>query len=154
MFSLNTLIPPNNTALFYYVHKLDEFLDKYKYSIDYNLTLHDGSTFMSYSTLLDDSKRFEERLNNHPQLDINFQYTLKYDVTTKHKYTRPGDTLLHMLCRNDELNLVKIQLLLDRGMKLIKNDEGETQIDVLNKQPDTPLRYNILQILENYFGRM
>jgi len=152
--SMNTLLPPNNTAFFYYINKLDEFLDKYKYPIDYNLTNHEGGTFISYVALYHSDAEFEKRLTKYSQININLQYNLikKHNFIEKHKHTKPGDTLLHMLCRQEKLNLVKIQLLLDRDVKLIRNDDGETQLDVLNKQPDTPLRYNILQILEKYFN--
>jgi hypothetical protein len=41
--------------------------------------------------------------------------------------------------------LVKIQLLLDRDAKLIKNDNGETPINVLKNHQSTKLQQKVLQ---------
>jgi hypothetical protein len=129
---LNTLVPPNNTALFYYVHNLDKFIQKYKYTntIDYNLRSPNGDTYLSMDIFYGNKCLLDERLNHYPQIDINLQYRLK----KKSKYIQDGDTLLHMLCRNNNIHYSKIQLLLNRDAKLIKNDSGETQIDVLEKR--------------------
>jgi len=146
MLELNTLIPPNNSPFFYYVNNLDEFLQNYNYLINMNLPAGDGNTLLSAGAVQHKVK-LESKLNKYPQIDINLQYHIP-----KNKYTNPGDTLLHRLCRAKKLHINTIQLLLDRDVKLIKNDDGETQIDTLRKQEYTKSQRPILTILEKYFG--
>jgi len=43
-------------------------------------------------------------------------------------------------------------LLKDRDAKLIKNDNSETQIDVLKNRQSTKLKQKILQLLKKHFN--
>ena len=162
----------DNSAFYYYIHKLDEFLHRYKYSVDHNLPSFDGNTFLSMGSLYSNRKNlFEYKLNKCPQFDINLRYysnskrvfehkmkkypqidvNLQYHITYN-EHAQPGDTILHMLCRGKQLNVGKIRMLLDKGARLIKNDNGETQLDVLRKLPYKKQRNRILKLLEKYFN--
>ena len=153
---LNTLIPSNNSALFYYVLNLGDFVETYNLkvggniTVNYNLPSGDGTTFLCMDSICYCTTRvFEKRLEHYPQIDINLQY---YITSDKHKKTtRFGDTFLHMLCRCKPINFSKIQLLLDRGVKIIENEEGETQIDILKTHPYTKTQHKLLNILEKCF---
>jgi len=154
---LNTIIIQSNknTAFYYYIFELDNFLQTYpKYNdcIDYNLPALCGNTFLSMDISDSTKKNFVEKLTKYPKIDINKQYRLTANNPSRTKYIHLGDTLLHMVCRSKIINIGKIQLLLDRDAKLIKNDNGETQIDVLKNRQSTKLQQKVLQILKKHFN--
>ena len=147
---LNMLIPPHNSALYYYVYNLQKFLKKYNLTVDYNLPAEDGTTFLCREPICYCGDQvFKLRLKSYPLIDINRKY---YITSDKHKETtRFGDTLLHMLCRDERINFIKIQLLLDKGAKLIDNDDFETPINVVIKRPYSKNQHKLLNMLEEHF---
>ena len=159
---LNTMVVQLNkeTAFYYYIFELDNFLEaypKYKDQIDYNLPMSCGNTFLSINVSGSTKKNFVEKLTKYPQIDINKQYKLTTINPSLNKYIHLGDTLLHTVCRSKIINIGKIQLLLDRNAKLIKNDNDETPIDILKnrqsiKLQQKVLQQKVLQILEKHFN--
>ena len=144
---LNTIIPSSNTPFFYYIDNLESFLKTYSHPIDLTLISGDGNTLLSIGSL-QNKKVVESKLNNYPQIDINLQYYIK---SNKKKNLKPGDTLLHQLCRYKNLNINIFQLLLNKGAKLIKNDDGETPIDILKKQEYSKSPRPVITLLEKHF---
>ena len=60
--------------------------------------------------------------------------------------------MLNHIVININVSLERIMLLKDRDAKLIKNDNSETQIDVLKNRQSTKLKQKILQLLKKHFN--
>jgi len=140
----NTLIGTRKYPLFYELKYED--LIKYKDIIDPTILNSNGHSLLSRRDI-SSTDLLMDHMKLFPQIDINLQYNIQRGKTSV-----AGDTLLHILCRSPYINMSRIKGLLQNGATLIKNNKGETPIDILKQRKLNRKRDVVWGIMSKYFG--
>lgn len=131
--SCNSRIGYNGSPIFYDIKYAEKI--KYKDQIDCSILSSMGDTLLS-EVMCMSCRCIVEYIKLFPTIDINLQY-----YNRKYNSAVDGDTLLHIVCRDEQLTISKIRLLLNHGAILLQNDNIDTPIDVLmNNEKETICR--------------
>lgn len=122
----------------------EELLFKFGHKININILNKKKESLLSKHINSCSINFLKEFFNLFLNININFQYNHIKSRTLFH----PGDTLLHAVCRSAEINLTKLEFLLQNGAENIANSAGKTPLDILQEINRTKAIYKVTKAIE------